>query len=153
MIHKIIKIAQKFQRHLRCLQLKKLATNEIPDVFIKLKDLSQKMFEIDESLTEKSANWNHNLAHVFKTWVKIKKRKPDYLKKMLEKFDANDWLERGQEPLIEIKSEDSQLAEDIIDMIYHFQSLEDDSEVDQDDQNKVDTGKKVHQKIVVAKFY
>ena len=90
-----------------------------------MKELAKRMVEIDSNLSEESANWNHNLAHTFRTIDKIKRRAPEKLDDMLSKFNVVDWAERGVEPLKEIESLDPELAKDIAIALYRVKEKED----------------------------
>lgn len=82
-----------------------------------LKELVGKMFAVDSDLTPEGANWNHNLADVLKILVRVAK-KPRKLEAVLERFDPEDWIKRGEEPLKEIAKLDEQLARDINAILY-----------------------------------
>lgn len=56
-----------------------------------MKELSVRMFEIDSSLSREGANVNHNLAGMFKLYARLT---PDKLKRVLERFEPELWLER-----------------------------------------------------------
>ncbi len=112
---------------------------EFVDMFCKLaegrkltniKGLVGRMFEIDPSLSASSANWNHNLASVFRILVRVS-GKPGKLEKILDKFDPEDWIKRGMNseawspvgvtsiaPIKEIEEKDEQLANDIRSTLY-----------------------------------
>jgi len=77
-------------------------------------DIYKKMIEVDKKLTAEGANWNHNLANIFKIYVKVKER-PEKLKRFISVWDEKDWLKRGDDSgaMKEISDLDEQLLKDI----------------------------------------
>lgn len=99
---------------------------EFVDTFCKLakieslpniNELVTRMFAINDDLTMEGANWTHNLASALRILARVAK-KPRKLEAVLEKFDPEDWIKRGDEPLKEISKLDEQLARDINSILY-----------------------------------
>lgn len=83
------------------------------EVWGEVEDIAKRMFAIDQRLTPEAANWNHNLASVFKMAGKTWRRRPERLGQVLSRFDSSDWQRRGDEALDEIEGWDHNLAADI----------------------------------------
>jgi hypothetical protein len=99
---------------------------ELVDMFCKLakieslpniNQLVSRMFAINDDLSMEGANWTHNLASALRILGRVA-NKPRKLEAVLEKFDPEDWIKRGEEPLKEISKLDEPLARDIHAILY-----------------------------------